>query len=361
MLTITLSVKRSMARSFSKVSHAKVVRLQYADLMAGKDMGKEIEEAYGPKGLGILTVSGVPHYPLSRLRLLRLAQPLALLPSDVLKSLEHEASTYNFGWSHGKEKFNGQPDLLKGSYYANPQTDVPTTDQNLIKEHPATCCPNIWPPEDVLPGFAAAFKDLGQMIVSVGLLVAKQADLYMASQNKAYERNKISGIIRKSRSCKARLLHYFPPTKEGSMTDWCGWHSDHGSLTGLTSALFTKNTKIVTVNPDPDCGLYIKARDGTQVKVQIPAEEIAYQLGESSQIQTGNLLQATPHFVRAPNPEKMQDVARNTFAVFMQPEWHEKLNPPDGSDNNAIERDVKSWKYGMDFSTFMKEKLLEYY
>lgn len=68
------------------------------------------------------------------------------------------------------------------------------------------------------------------------------------------------GSVQRSHIPKGRLLHYFPPDKAagahrpqevmpgnraGSETvedqqggqvadDWCGWHLDHGSLTGLT-------------------------------------------------------------------------------------------------------------------------------
>lgn len=35
----------------------------------------------------------------------------------------HQDSCYSFGWSHGKEKLQGRPDVSKGSYYANPQYD----------------------------------------------------------------------------------------------------------------------------------------------------------------------------------------------------------------------------------------------
>ena len=31
----------------------------------------------------------------------------------------------SFGWSHGREIMNGMPDMLKGSYYANPIVDCP--------------------------------------------------------------------------------------------------------------------------------------------------------------------------------------------------------------------------------------------
>ncbi len=79
-----------------------------------------IQRAYGPNGLGILAVSNVPDYEERRKALLPLARRLASLPEDELTKLEDPASFYSVGWSHGKEVFQGKPDLAKGSFYANP-------------------------------------------------------------------------------------------------------------------------------------------------------------------------------------------------------------------------------------------------
>jgi hypothetical protein len=78
-------------------------------------------QGFGPDGLGIVTVSGVPGFPALRERLLPLAAALAGLPDAVKAGLEDAASNYNVGWSHGKEALEGgRLDLLKGSFYANP-------------------------------------------------------------------------------------------------------------------------------------------------------------------------------------------------------------------------------------------------
>lgn len=37
----------------------------------------------------------------------------------------HAKSVYSFGWSHGKEKLEGKPDIAKGSFYFNPIHDRP--------------------------------------------------------------------------------------------------------------------------------------------------------------------------------------------------------------------------------------------
>lgn len=92
-----------------------LVSLAYADLVAGKDLSKEIFEAYGPGGLGALTISGVPDYVECRSRLLPLGHSLAHAPPDLKSKLEHEPSMWNVGWSHGKEKLGDTPDLAKGS------------------------------------------------------------------------------------------------------------------------------------------------------------------------------------------------------------------------------------------------------
>ena len=70
----------------------------------------------------------------------------------------------------------------------------------------------------------------------------------------------------------------------GKEEDWCGWHTDHGSLTGLTSAMYMKGDQAVP-NPDPQAGLYIRARqEGGVTQAPIPVDQIAYQMGEAMQV-----------------------------------------------------------------------------
>jgi len=44
-------------------------------------------------------------------------------------------------------------------------------------------------------------------------------------------------VLRDSACHRARLLHYFPPCDEAEAGDWCGWHFDHGALTGESGLL----------------------------------------------------------------------------------------------------------------------------
>lgn len=262
----------------NSISGAAVV-LSYQKLLNGDDLTEEIEKAYGAEGLGILTVEGIPELADARSNLLPLAYRFASLSDETKEKYTIEDAYYAFGWSRGKEKLDGQFDYSKGSYYNNPQFDRPVDDEELIKKFPAFIHPNIWPSED-LPEMEAAFKALGQLIVAVGVLVSKQCDAYVKKQCASYKDNYLQQTLETSLCCKARLLHYYPKTfddvltprkrrkvdveevvedqeKEGDhdpFSSWCGWHNDHGSLTGLVSAIFTDEEGSIVQNTDPEAG-----------------------------------------------------------------------------------------------------------
>jgi hypothetical protein len=77
--------------------------------------------------------------------------------------------------------------------------------------------------------------------------------------------------------------------------------------------------------PDDTSGLYIQSRFGENVRVRLPASACAFQIGETSQIQSGGLLQATPHAVRSSG---VPGVTRESFALFLEPEFHTVLEIP---------------------------------
>ena len=61
--------------------------------------------------------------------------------------------------------------------------------------------PNIWPKDD-LPELEVALKDLGQLIVNTGILVAKQCDQYVNDKCPSYSKDKLTNIIKTSKCCK---------------------------------------------------------------------------------------------------------------------------------------------------------------
>lgn len=354
-------------------SAVRTVHLRYDQLEKDEDLSDSIAKAYGFDGLGILVVTGVPNFEKLRSDLLPLAHKFANLPDEVKQKTEHKESFYSFGWSHGKEILEGKPDYSKGSYYNNPVYNRPIDDEELIKKYPSFCHPNIWPTED-LPELEGAFLAAGKTVVATGELVAKQCDRYVAKHESKYPSNRLSQIIHSSRTAKARLLHYFPSGPSGEEDKWCGWHNDHGSLTGLFPAMYLNPEGQQVPSPDSQAGLYIRCRAGNVVKVAMPPNGLAFQIGETAQIHSGGLLQATPHCVRGPKSSAGEGISRQTFAVFMEPEWDEAMDAPADTPTEKVVKSTSAeylppgvpqlatrWKPSMTFGEFTDATLKSYY
>jgi isopenicillin N synthase-like dioxygenase len=254
-------------------------------------------------------------------------------------------------------------DTYKGSYYANPQYDVPSDDAELIAKYPHDYVANLWPTED-LPELAPAFKNLGQLMVSVGAHVARHCDKYVKSKLANYPDHLLENVVRNSRIAKARLLHYFEIDEPGerSRDSWCNWHNDHSALTALCSSRYMAvgDTTFTEINcPDPAAGLYARTRHGKEAKIPIPRDCLAFQIGESSQILTGGVLRATPHAVQAPKYPESKTVVRDTFAVFMQPNHDMNMAPPEGVAPEQVA--VGQWKPGQSYGEFSKVTVEHYY
>ena len=84
-----------------------ILVIEYEDLVAG-DVEGALLEAFGqsPSALGIIAIRGVPGFVAARQQLLPLASRLAALPAEALCALEDPSSSFNFGWSRGKEKLD---------------------------------------------------------------------------------------------------------------------------------------------------------------------------------------------------------------------------------------------------------------
>ena len=85
--------------------------------------------------------------------------------------------------------------------------------------------------------------------------------------------------------------------------------------------------------------------------------QIAFQIGQTSQILSGGLLKATPHCVRGATPGTCVGVARNSFATFMQPHWEEPMEVPEGFAGVG----VKQWRPGTTFGEFSEDTVAMYY
>ena len=210
-------------------SGSSIVTISYHDLLSlstsaapSEDLLEKIGKAYGDdadggeagsSSLGILAVTDVPNLLPLRSQLLPLARKLANLEPSQLSACEVEDAGYQVGWSHGKEKLEGDKyDTGKGSFYWNPicpdlerailnrgtmmrlmhtssnidgqgiiQNDEPVNDDEfsaLAKANPAFFAPNVWP-DEALPELEDVANELANLVVSVGRLVARACDWYV--------------------------------------------------------------------------------------------------------------------------------------------------------------------------------------
>ncbi|KZZ90165.1 hypothetical protein AAL_07266 [Moelleriella libera RCEF 2490] len=267
---------------------AQAVTVSLADLKSGSVSLETLQAAFGPDSLGILVVKDVPP-EFAHLRRLALsyASYLANLPADELRKLENPQAKYLTGWSRGKERLrDGQPDTLKGSYYANcafyvdPALDCAASgtasSEFTAASFPEYLSPNMWPPASALPGFKPALTRLCTLMIDVAVLVARACDRFAEQEIDGYPRGYLERVVGTSSTTKARLLHYFPhgtttTTSSNNSSgggegrgegegededDWCATHLDHGCLTALTSAMFVDEARVDTtvVVPPPHDG-----------------------------------------------------------------------------------------------------------
>ncbi|KAL4473132.1 hypothetical protein ABPG72_007362 [Tetrahymena utriculariae] len=331
------------------------------------DLSDRIKEAYGPQGIGLCLVKNVPNYPKLRRDLLPLAYQLATLPQNKLQKLVKPEYFHCVGWSHGVEQFNGKYDVSKGSFYGFPLDDRPVKDLTpQQKEQGGFIVENVWPKDD-LPQLEGAFKSFGTLMISTGTLLAYHIDKYVHAVDSSYKVGTLENIISKGNGHLARLLHYFPSDDAKTATDdWCGWHNDHGALTGLASALYIdKDGKNLDNFFDVEGGLYAKNRFAEQQRLKIPQDYLAFQIGETAQILSGGIVEATPHCVVRGPKTIGTGISRNTYACFMQPNWDYVLTPP---MKNKIQIKAaygvpsldKRWSEGLNFAQFGLNTLKAY-
>jgi isopenicillin N synthase-like dioxygenase len=84
---------------------------------------------------------------------------------------------------------------------------------------------------------------------------------------------------------------------------------------------------IVVSSPSPESGLYIRTRGGDLTKISIPPDCLAFQTGEALELATAGRLRATPHCVRVGAGEGAEGISRETFALFLQPDTHQRISP----------------------------------
>lgn len=333
------------------------ISINFEDLVSQKiDLFPFIEKAYGSNGLGILVIEDVPGFKDNRAKALSLIHKLAHLPEKTLQNYESPSTSYSRGWSRGKEIYKNEPDYLKGSFYSA----LPPHDKN-VKIHNDM---NIWP-DDILPELRNTLIETGNQMRTVGLLLLSVIDKYINSHFSNYQLNTSKKQVEVSEMCISRALYYFPKKdlKNILNTDdylWSGWHNDHGSLTALCSAMYLDENGEEGKLDLYKTGLFIKDRRGVDVKVSHRPSDIAFQIGETMQIQSGGILQATPHSVVV-GDDIAPNYGRSTFVLFMEPNREVKLEIPEGANElnvrtsdiyNNVPKLQDRYKKGMTFGEF---------
>ena len=323
------SNKRVINKIFSynlkKFFSSNLVKIKYSDLINTNNkenyLFDSISQAYNQEGLGIMVIEKVPQMLEIKQKLFQLSHQLVNLPEEALRKIERPDKTYAVGWSYGKEYLGDKPDLLKASFYAALEPlnkQMPTED-------------NSWPAE--IPELQATFNALGNVIRQVGLIILKNIDLFIKQKYPSYNLN-YPEIVSNSNQNFGRLLYYHARKKISlenlaeNSDNWCEWHNDHGSLTGLVSASYLNEDGTVAKNLNlTKTGLYVQNRKGEVLRMSYGEDDIAFQLGETLQIHSGGLLNATPHAVKFMD-DVPDNIARTTLALFMEPNQDFKLNIP---------------------------------
>lgn len=295
-----------------------------------------LDEAFGPNSLGIIIVKDIdPRFYALREKVAQGISRLAHLPRDQLATLESPESTWLTGWSRGKEilSASGLPDFNKGSFYVNCAFHYNSTlegpEQAIVEsfsEYKSYTTANMWP-DKLIPGlesFEHDTKQLCNLIIEVAQQVARNCDKMLGTLDSAREYT-IEKMIRNSTCTKARLLHYYAYDGTKTGEDWCAEHVDHSCITGLMSAVYRDEAASSTLDrcPDENAGLFIRDRQNAITKVEIPAGCLAFQTGSALEEISRGQFKSVPHLVRGTTKA---GVARNTLAVFCQPNLLEMIN-----------------------------------
>lgn len=117
---------------------------------------------------------------------------------------------------------NGSYDTFKGSFYVNCNfyhgLDHREATDDAYSKYLELTASNVWPPEELLPGFRQCFEELCTLTIDTAALVARACDRYALAKIEGYEPGYLERVVRFSKTTKARLLHYFP-TKAGVQAD----------------------------------------------------------------------------------------------------------------------------------------------
>ncbi|KAL1197614.1 hypothetical protein V5N11_007167 [Cardamine amara subsp. amara] len=370
-------------------------------------ISRNVMEALGPTGPGLLCITGVLGSALLRRKLLPMARKLALLDpdkrnrilkehhlgSDVpLKNPERDVSSFAMKLNYERTSLSSQGKLWydDANYGIGAKLDFQEDDD-----------------DDEFKNLGGAFKELGFCMRELGLSIARLCDREIGG-----------GLLEESllESCtaKGRLIHYHSAADKCALREaerrnqsgkrvsskrrdkiaseqemnhrngtalsgnhfnlWQQWHYDYGIFTVLTDPMFLSSYSY------QECTLmsshsYLRIYHPSNNKfymVKTPQDSFIVQIGESADILSKGKLRSTLHCVC--KPEKVEHISRETFVVFLQPKWSQTFSVSEYTMEQLQRHEVPQTEIqkivpplssrlrdGMTFAEFSRETTKQYY
>ncbi|KAK9160885.1 hypothetical protein Syun_007226 [Stephania yunnanensis] len=365
-------------------------------------ISRGVMETLGPYGPGLLLVSPVPKAAADlRRSLLPLARKLALLSDEdrrrVLKEYSLCTDVPLKNPDRGVSSFALQLKYVKDTIAFGESND---TAKDTFEAHLGSGSLHD-PSDEEFKSLEKNFRELGNCMMGVGLLLARLCDMAIGGQE-------LEQSILESRAAKGRLIHYHStldnfilkearktkgsskrltnnlstqlhgrgvsgisnlneeaPVKNLNLVTggnnakscktslsnlWEQWHYDYGIFTVLTvpmfiSSILTEAKQGLRMSSEQECSppdghSYLQILHPTRKSiclVKCPPESFVVQVGESADVLSKGKLCSTLHSVC--RPAKQGFVSRETFVVFLQPAWDKTFIIPETICESSIECD----------------------
>ncbi|XP_061338128.1 uncharacterized protein LOC133284993 [Gastrolobium bilobum] len=339
--------------------------LHYSDLCSASTSMEvdSIMETLGPKGPGLLVITGVPNASKLRSHLLPLARKLALLDRETRNRILKEHNL-------GSDVPLRNPDRKVSSFatqlkYAKTSELTKTSSEESVERTMIE-----------FKNLGSTFQELGFCMMELGLCLARICD-------KAIGGNELELSLLESCAAKGRLIHYHSPSDalllrqlERSRASgknninvqkplqfahddsscgihsnlWQQWHYDYGIFTVLTAPYFllpscSETRKAEDSFPascydecaSPTGHTFLQIYDPIKKRVlmvKAPPESFIIQVGESADIISKGKLCSTLHSVH--RPSEFENLSRETFVVFLQPAWTKRFSISDYHHGNSM-------------------------
>ncbi|KAL1197613.1 hypothetical protein V5N11_007167 [Cardamine amara subsp. amara] len=338
-------------------------------------ISRNVMEALGPTGPGLLCITGVLGSALLRRKLLPMARKLALLDpdkrnrilkehhlgSDVpLKNPERDVSSFAMKLNYERTSLSSQGKLWydDANYGIGAKLDFQEDDD-----------------DDEFKNLGGAFKELGFCMRELGLSIARLCDREIGG-----------GLLEESllESCtaKGRLIHYHSAAdkcalREAERRNQSGkrvsskrrdkiaseQEMNHRNGTALSECTLMSSHSYLRIYHPSNNKFYM---------VKTPQDSFIVQIGESADILSKGKLRSTLHCVC--KPEKVEHISRETFVVFLQPKWSQTFSVSEYTMEQLQRHEVPQTEIqkivpplssrlrdGMTFAEFSRETTKQYY